>query len=116
MNLITEELGVSQDIQPGELDRVLREDSFGKFAILSVSERVFLQAASAWNPGAECAAFVRETGSDPWVLEYGEAGAVFRADAPLTDAQVRAAFLAYLSGERSWHGAHTWVAVRDVGP
>jgi hypothetical protein len=61
------------------LDEVLASDGFGKFAVLSASEEVFIQAANDWEPADAWRAFLAAHDSDPWVLEYREGGRQFRA-------------------------------------
>lgn len=102
MRLIAEALGEVERITPDILDQTLREDSFGKFVVLVGPDGEFLQAGCVWDSSARCAAFVRETGSDPWVLECREQGALRRAEGLLTGDEVRVAFGEYLRGERRW--------------
>jgi hypothetical protein len=110
MMMITEELGETQNVSAADIDRILATDSFGKFAVLSASDSVFMQAGNDWQPSPECDAFLKRTGSDPWVLEYrdGESGTQYRALGQLTLEQVRLAFLSYLASSKDWHQAHTW--------
>jgi hypothetical protein len=110
MWLTTEETGETPHVTAEDIDRILPADGFGKFAILSASENSFIQAGNDWQPGEECRAFLRDHGSDPWVLEYrdGESGRQYRAIGHVTLDQVRQAFLSYLSGSRAWREMLGW--------
>lgn len=101
------------DVDAKTMDSVLREDAFGKFAVLESSADEFIQAANEWHASAACEAFLAEHGSDPWVLEYREAGWHFRADAWVTLTEVRTAFAAYLTGETAWRSAWLWSEMPD---
>ncbi len=111
--LTTEEQGDVNDVTEPVLRRILDEDAFGKFAILSRSAKEFMQAACEWDPSPECAAFLEQHGSDPWVLEYRDPATrkQFRAEGQLTLGQVRDAFIAYLNNETTWHARFSWVPV-----
>jgi hypothetical protein len=110
MLLTTEELGEFHEVTGADIDRILRDDSFGKFAVLSSSEGDFIQAGNDWEPSPECSAFVKLHGSDPWVLEYrdGLSDRLFRASGQITLDQVRHAFLSFLSGQEEWRQWFTW--------
>ncbi len=110
MILTTEEMGEIPNVKAADIDRILPTDSFGKFAVLSASDTTFLQAGNDWQPTPECEAFLKNTRSDPWVLEYrdGESGKQYRAHGQLTLDQVRVAFLSYLAGSKDWQNAHAW--------
>ena len=79
-----------------------------RFAILSASDKVFIQAGNGWRPDEACRAFMKATGSDPWALEYRERGRQFRADGQVTLEQVRQAFQSYLAGGSQWRTAFAW--------
>jgi hypothetical protein len=108
MTLTTEDLGEIPDVDGLTLDEVLASDGFGKFAILSVSDEAFIQAGNDWQPDAACKAFMKANDSDPWVLEYREAGRQFRAAAHVTLEQVRRAFRSYLAGGLEWRSGFVW--------
>jgi hypothetical protein len=113
MVLTTEEMGEVPDVTAADIDRILLTDSFGKFAILAASEKVFIQAGNDWQPGPECKAFLRKHESDPWVLEYRDkAGKQFRAKGQVTLEQVRQAFLSYLARGKEWQQEFTWEKLR----
>jgi hypothetical protein len=110
MLLTTEDLGDLPNVTAADIDRILPTDSFGKFAILSQAETIFIQAGNDWQVGPECAAFLKQHNSDPWVLEYrdGKSGKQYQAKGRLTLDQVRLAFLSYLAGGNDWLKAHAW--------
>ena len=110
MTLTTEEMGDAPDVSTVTMDELLATDAFGKFAILSASDTEFIQTANEWEPGPTCAAFLATHGSDPWVLEYREAGRQFRAAGQVTLDQVRQAFRSYLTGSADWRTAFSWDA------
>lgn len=112
MKLTTELFGDIPEVDASMLDELLATDAFGKFAVLAASEDDYIQAGNDWQPGEECAAFLKRNDSDPWVLEYREHGQQYRAT-PVTLAQVRAAFREYLSGRREWRSG--FVFSRIVG-
>src|SRR5205823_6404387 len=99
-----EELGDIPDVTAANIDRILSNDGFGKFAILSASETSFIQAACDWSPSDDCKDFMQRHGSDPWLLEYrdNDSGRLFRATGHLSLEQVREAFQTYLGCEREW--------------
>lgn len=108
MTLTIEELGDVVDVTAAALDEVLRQDAFGKFAALSRNVEEFIQAGNDWQPGEESDRFLREHDSDPWVLEYRQAGKLYRADGRVTLDQVRRAFQSYLVGSDDWQRDFTW--------
>jgi len=108
MTLTTEELGDVTDVTATTLDEILGGDAFGKFAILRVSEGVFLQAGNDWNPREECRQFLEHHRSDPWVLEHRTGGKLYRADGQITLDEVRAAFQSYLVGDDAWRQRYAW--------
>jgi hypothetical protein len=114
MWLTTEAFGDTLNISQEEMDRILGADSFGKFAILSASHTTFIQAGNDWNPGPECAAFLKAHHSDPWILEYRDDTSrnLFRASSPLTLDQVRKAFRSYLANGREWKTEFTWQVIK----
>jgi hypothetical protein len=114
MKLTTEELPEIESANEADIRRILAEDVFGKFAILSASETAFIQAACVWDPGKECAKFMEETGSDPFILEYRDAktGRLFAATTQLTLDQITQVFLEYLQGDESWQSRFTWKRVK----
>jgi len=114
MTLTTEELGDVAAVTATALDEVLSGDAFGKFAILTASEGVFLQAGNEWNPGEECRRFLEQHRSDPWVLEHREGGKLYRAAGHVTLDQVRQVFLRYLGGG-DWRSEFVWQELRLVG-
>src|SRR5689334_18188418 len=93
MTLTTEEIGDMPDVDAAAMDELLATEDFGKFAILSASDKVFIQAGNGWRPDEACRAFMKATGSDPWALEYRERGRQFRATDHVTLDQVRHASL-----------------------
>jgi hypothetical protein len=111
MTLTTEELGEIPKIGAARLQALLTDDAFGKFAVLSASDDLFMQAGNDWQPGKACAAFLRAHDSDPWVLEYREGSDHFRAVGHVTLAQIREAFASYLAGNEKWRSAFEWTAV-----
>jgi hypothetical protein len=111
MILTTEELGDTPDVSAATLDELLESDAFGKFAVLSASDKEFIQTANEWEPGPACAAFLRTHGSDPWVLEYRADGQQFRAEGQVTLEQVRRAFRSYLEGRSDWRTEFTWLSL-----
>jgi hypothetical protein len=110
MWLRTEELGDIPDVTAADIDEILPSDAFGKFLILSASEDTFIQAGSDWQPTPECAAFLRERKSDPWVLEYrdGTTGRQYAATRYVTLDEVRNAFVSYLAGDEAWRSMFSW--------
>jgi hypothetical protein len=112
MTLITEDLGEIPDVAAAALDDVLRSDGFGKFAVLSKSEEEFIQTGNDWQPGEECKAFLKAHGSDPWILEYREAGRQFRATGSVTLEQVRQGFQSYLAGGSEWRTGFAWAELK----
>jgi hypothetical protein len=110
MLLSTEEMGDFPDVTQDDINRILPEDGFGKFAILSETETTFIQAGNDWQPGDECRAFIQQHGSDPWLLEYrdGPTGRQYRASSQVTLEQVRQAFALYLAGDPSWRAMFEW--------
>jgi hypothetical protein len=109
MNLSMEESGVIDPITSDSLREALGDDSFGKFAILSRSEDDFIQAGNNWDPSEECGRFLKETGSDPWILEYREGQKVRRARGNRTLDEVIAVFIEYLEGKEEWRTRFWWV-------
>jgi hypothetical protein len=79
-----------------------------QFAILSRNDEEFVQVGNDWQPGEECSRFLREHGSDPWVLEYRQAGKLYRSDGRVTLDQVQRAFQSYLAGDDGWRYAFAW--------
>jgi hypothetical protein len=114
MMLTKEEYGDLPDVTALDIERILPEDAFGKFAILSASQDSFIQAGNDWQPGEECRRFLQENGSDPWILEYREGGSGrhYRAAGHVTLEQVRRAFLSYLAGRDEWRQGLTWEELR----
>jgi len=108
MMLTTEELGEVPNVEAAEMDDILASDGFGKFAILSVSEDVYLQAGNDWQPDEACRAFLLAHDSDPWVLEFREDDRQYQATGRVTLDLVRQAFRFYLSGGSEWRGGFTW--------
>jgi hypothetical protein len=108
VTLTTEELGDVVDVTAAALDEVLRQDVFGKFAALSRNDGEFIQAGNEWQPGEECGRFLQQYDSDPWVLEYRQAGKLYRTDGQVTLDQVRRAFQSYLAGDDGWQRDFTW--------
>lgn len=108
MTLTTEELGEMPDVDAATVEEILSSDAFGKFVILSASEREFIQAGNDWQPGEECEAFMDEHDSDPWVLEYHKGKKHYRAEGTVTLAQVLCAFQAYRDGRSDWLAAFVW--------
>jgi hypothetical protein len=110
MQLTTEELPEIENVTTTDISRIFTEDAFGKFAILSASDKAFIQAGCVWDVGEECAKFMEETGSDPFILEYrdAETGRVFAATTHLTLDQITEVFLEYLKGDDSWRSRYTW--------
>src|SRR5690348_13699540 len=98
MTLTTEELGDVPDVDAMTLDEVIQSDSFGKFAVLCMSDDEFIQAGNDWQPTDTCQAFLEKHESDPWVLEFREAGQQYVATGNVTLEQVRQAFQSYLAG------------------
>jgi hypothetical protein len=113
LQLITEELGTTDDVQSAEVSETLSADAFGSFAVLQASDDEFVQAGNNWNASEECAAFLRRHGSDPWQLEYRdpESGTLLRAAGDQTLARVTEVFLAFLAGDRSWRSSFKWSEV-----
>jgi hypothetical protein len=107
--LTTEELGDIVDVTAATLDEVLRQDAFGKFATLSRNDEEFIQTGNDWQPGEACGRFLLEYGSDPWVLEYRQAGKLYRADGLVTLDQVQRAFQSYLAGGDDWQREFVWM-------
>jgi len=110
MRLTTDELDEICDVTAEAIDRILADDAFGKFAVLSASEESFIQAGNDWQPGSECEAFMRKHDSDPWLLEYrdGASGQLFRAVVQVTLQQVREAFRLYRAGDQEWRRSFQW--------
>ena len=63
MWLTTEELGDVPDVTAADIEQILPQDAFGKFAILSASEDSFIQAGNDWRPTAECRAYLQQHGA-----------------------------------------------------
>jgi hypothetical protein len=114
MWLTTEEAGDVPEVTAEDIERILPDDAFGKFVILSASETSFIKAGCDWRPGQWCQTLLREDEADPWLLEYrdGESGRQYRAVGHVTLDQVRQAFLSYLSGGRAWREMFDWREVR----
>ena len=108
MTLTTGAFGDAVDVDAETLDEVLRSDGFGQFAVLSSTDEEFLQAGNNWQAGEACQRFLEANDSDPWVLEYREAGTQFQADGDVTLDQVRMAFRSYLAGEGQWRTSFVW--------
>ncbi|MEI8379175.1 MAG: hypothetical protein WCJ09_03545 [Planctomycetota bacterium] len=110
MQLTTEELEPIDDVTEDALREVLESDAFGKFAILADSESSFMQAASDWQPTDECAQFLKQNDSDPWILEYrdGVTDTHFRANGYKTLNDVISAFTRYLVRDDSWRSNIDW--------
>ncbi|HEX8916146.1 MAG TPA: hypothetical protein VF796_27605 [Humisphaera sp.] len=108
MKFTTENGGDLGDLTAEAMDGILAEEGFGGFAILGPAEDVFIQAADTWEPGDETSAFRESHGSDPWVLEYREAGRQYQAHGHVTLDQVREAFRSYLAGDGRWRAAFQW--------
>ncbi|MCE9563418.1 MAG: hypothetical protein K8U57_15360 [Planctomycetes bacterium] len=114
MRLTTDDLPEIEDVTADQLEQILTEETFGKFAVLSASEEAFIQVACMWEPGEVSARFLRETGSTPFRLEYrAPAGDLLVADGHLTIAQITQAFLEYLHCDGSWKSRFTWSVVDD---
>ena len=112
MTFTTENDGDLPDVDAATLDEVLRSGSFGKFAILAVSEAQFIQAGEDWSPDDQSQAFLRENESDPWLLEYRESERQFRAVGHVTLTLVRDTFQAYLSGDPGWKSTFAWAELK----
>jgi len=108
MTLTTEDFGDALDVNAATLDEILLTDMFGKFAILSASEKEFIQAGNDWEPSEECSAFMRLHDSDPWTIEYREGERMFQAVGKVTLEQARLAFHSYLAGGQEWRSNFTW--------
>jgi hypothetical protein len=108
MTLTTEEAGDFPDIIAAAMDELLEADGFGKFAILSSTQEEYIQIGNDWQPDKKCQEFMQTHGSDPWVLEYREAGRQFRADGWITLDQIRVAFRSYLARGSEWRSGFTW--------
>jgi hypothetical protein len=110
MTFTTEEDGDIPDASAADIERILRDDAFGKFAILSASETDFIQAGNDWQPGPACEQFLQQHDSDPWLLEYrdGSSSRQFRATEQITLDQVRQALLSYLAGTGDWQTTFSW--------
>lgn len=109
MDLTTEELGEFTNVETDDLVRILDEDAFGGFVILSRAEEEFLQAGNNWSPDDECATFLERYDSDPWVLEYREpSGKQYQTCRNVTLAEVKEAFLSYLRGGTEWRDRFEW--------
>jgi hypothetical protein len=108
LTLTTEDLGDIFNVDSPTLDEVLRQDGFGKFAILAAREVEYIQAGNDWQPGEDCCAFLQRHDSDPWLLEYREGESQFRATGHVTLDQVRRAFLSYLAGRSEWRSWFSW--------
>ena len=111
MQLICEEnFPELHDVDAQTIAETLDSDCFGKFAILSRSEEDFIQAGSNWSPTDECRQFLKDNGSDPWILEYRDpsAGRILRASGDVTLEQVKQAFLAYHRGASDWKSNFRW--------
>ena len=113
MQLTCEDLDPIAAVTSEQLDEVLASDVFGKYAVLSESESVFIQAASDWQPTDECRSFMKLIDSDPWILEYhvGDADAHFRAETYVTLDTVIRAFKSYLDGTEAWRTDVGWKRV-----
>jgi len=108
--LTTEDFGDTPDVTEEQIDRIMLEDAFGKFAVLSESETSFIQAGNDWQPSDECESFVKSRGSDPWLLEYrdGPTARQLRARGHVTLEEVRQVFVLYLGGDQSWRAMFDW--------
>jgi len=109
MDLTTESGDVIDPITPDGLRQALGDDSFGKFAILSRSEDEFMQAGNNWNGSEECARYLKETGSDPWILEFRENRKNKRARGDRTLGEVIEVMIEYLEGGEEWRTRYWWV-------
>ena len=110
MQLETEDLEPIDDVTNESLRKILESDVFGKFAILADSEASFIQAASDWQPTDECAQFLKQNDSDPWILEYhdGPTDTHYRANGYKTLKDVIDAFTQYLVRDESWRSNIDW--------
>ena len=109
MLLATEDLGEFPDVTAEAMDELLATDGFGKFAILSKSDTVFIQTACEWEPGPTSQTFLEKHDSDPWILQYrDESGKQYQAKGQLTLKQVRQAFASYHAGKKTWQTTCEW--------
>lgn len=61
MWLTTEEAGDVPEVTAEDIERILPDDAFGKFVILSASETSFIKAGCDWRPGQWCQTFFGST-------------------------------------------------------
>jgi hypothetical protein len=110
MRLTTDDLPEIDPVTAADIEKVLGDEVFGKFVILSASAHVFIQAGCLWEPGPESKRFIAETGSEPFRLEYkdGSTGRLYAAEVHVTLDQVKESFLAYLAGDDSWQSRFIW--------
>jgi hypothetical protein len=111
---LTTESGDIPDVTGEDINNLRPTGELGTFAQLFASETKFIQAGPD-VPGQRRKAFLREHGSDPWVLQYGygdeHPGQVFQAEGLVTWDQVRRAFLSFLAGGEEWRRQFTWAEV-----
>jgi hypothetical protein len=119
MRLVSEELPEIEAVTAEQIERVIADAVFGKFVILSNSDDEFIQAGECWSWGppyedAFCQDFLKRTGSEPYVLEYRDSsrGKLYRATKEMTDAEVKAAFVAYLHDKQQGLTQYDWIEVR----
>jgi hypothetical protein len=109
-----------ENVSEGFIERAFDDGSIGQFAHLCISDDVFIQAGSRGTPSncvpsddplvKEHWAFIRRTGSEPWILEFvdGVARKEYRAQGDLTLEQVKTAFIEYLWSDGEWRQGHAW--------
>jgi hypothetical protein len=113
MQLTTEDLDPIGKVTQEVLREILESEVFGKLAILADSPTSYMQAACDWQPTDECAQFVKQYGSDPWILEYrdGQTDAHFRANGYRTLNGVIEAFSRHLARDATWRSNIDWQIV-----
>ena len=113
MTLSTEDLGDFSDVRADDVARIIDEDAFGSFVILSQCDEGFIQAANNWSADGAGEAFVARHDSDPWILEYRDAasGTQFQATRNVTLIELRTAFLDYLRGGFEWRTHFQWTEI-----
>ena len=111
------------DVSEDVIERAFDQKALGGFAQLWISDDVFLQARCRGRPSKcvppddplvkELWTFIKETGSEPWKLEYidGAERKEYKAQGDLTLEQVRIAFADFLRSGGHWRQDHAWEEV-----
>ena len=133
MRLSSQDLPDIDNVTAADIERILGDGLFGKFAILEKCENGFIQAGFKGRPAdwafeydlgtderrmaEEWKAFVERTGSERWALEYIDetTGHQYQATGDRTLEEVKQAFVQYLRGDDAWRARYTWIPLKCCG-